>query len=348
MRRVIKTALASYGVSGRVFHAPLIETHPAFELSVICERSQNEAAKRYPDAQIVRSFDELLAIDDIELVVINTPDTTHFEFCKKALQAGKHVVVEKPFVFTVSEGEELIACAKAQNRLLAVFQNRRWDGDFLTVQKILAENKLGRLVEFQSTMPRFRNFIVDNTWKEVPDRHVGLTYNLGAHLIDQALQLFGMPTSLYARIRKMRENSLIDDYFQISLHYPTLEVTLKSSYLMREETPRFAIHGTLGSFVKYGNDPQEESLKAGEIPDSRTFGLDKPMKWGMLHTEIDGKIYRQPVETERGNYMAFYDNMADSILNNEPLLTSADENLKLIAILEACFKSHQENRVVNL
>lgn len=348
MTQKIKTGLASFGLSGRVFHAPLLAVHGAFELTAICERSTQEAAKKYPDAIITRSFDELLNLPDIDLVVVNTPDTTHAEFCRKALLAGKHVVVEKPFVFTVAEGEELVALANRQQRMLAVFQNRRWDCDFLTVQKILENQLLGRVVEFQSTMARFRNYIPANTWKEEPTRHVGLTYNLGPHLIDQALVLFGMPLAVFARINKLRDNSQIDDYFQISLIYPSLEVTLKSSYLMREETPRFAIHGTLGSFIKYGNDPQEESLKNGESPISPGFGADKPMKWGLLHTERDGKPYRQPVETEKGNYAAFYDNIAASVLNNEEPLTSAAENLKLIAILEACLRSNAENRTVFL
>ncbi|MFZ4455798.1 MAG: Gfo/Idh/MocA family oxidoreductase [Bacteroidales bacterium] len=346
--RKIKTAVAAFGMSGKVFHALLIDTHPSFELTAICERSKNEAEHLYPAAKIVKSFDELLAISEIELVIINTPDTTHYEYCKRALLANKHVVVEKPFVFTVAEGEELVTIARERNRRLAVFQNRRWDGDFITIQKILSENSLGRVVEFQSTMPRFRNFIAPNTWKEQPTQHVGLTYNLGPHLIDQAVVLFGFPDAVFARIEKLRDGSQIDDYFQIQLFYPKLEVTLKASYLMREETPRFAIHGTLGSFVKYGLDPQEDALKAGKRPVNKHWGEDKPAKWGVLHTEINGEIVRYPVETEKGNWLAYYDNIAEYILNNAPLLTSAEDNLKLIAILEAAFRSHDENCVVYL
>ncbi|MDD2797499.1 MAG: Gfo/Idh/MocA family oxidoreductase [Bacteroidales bacterium] len=346
--RKIKTGIASFGMSGRVFHAPLLHANPAFELSAICERSKNEASALYPTIKTVNSFAELISIEEIELIIVNTPDTTHYEFCKVALLANKHVVVEKPFVFTVKEGEELISLSKRQNKLLTIFQNRRWDGDFLTVQKIINETRLGRIVEFQSSMQRYRNFVVPNTWKEEANRHVGLTYNLGSHLIDQAIVLFGMPSGIFAQIEKLRDNSQIDDYFQIQLMYPKLVVTLRAGYLMREETPRYTLHGTMGSYVKYGLDPQEEQLKNGTIPVGENWGANDETKWGILHTEENGKIVRQSLKTENGNYNEFYNQVAECILNDAKSPIDATENLKLIAILEAAFLNHEQNRVIFL
>lgn len=245
----IKTGLASYGMSGQVFHAPFISTHPQFELTAIAERSKDLAKERYPQAKIVRGFDELLAIDELELVVVNTPDPTHYEYTRKALEAGKHVVVEKPFTETVEEGKELIALAEQRGLMLCVYQNRRWDADFLTVKDILGKEKIGRVVEFESTFARFRNYIQPNNWKEQAG---GMTYNLGSHLIDQSLQLFGMPEAVFADIAILRTNGVVDDYFVIHLlrpeKNPEVRITLKASYLMCEPEPRFVLHGTEGSY----------------------------------------------------------------------------------------------------
>ena len=187
----IRTGLAAYGMSGRVFHAPFISTNPHFELTAVTERSKELSREKYPDACIVRSFEELIGLEGLDLVVINTPDSTHYEYARRALEAGKHVVVEKPFTTTVAEAEELVALAASRGLTLSVYQNRRWDGDFLTVKEILSKGLLGHLVEFESTFPRYRNFIKPNTWKETGQDGGGLTYNLGAHVIDQAVQLFG-------------------------------------------------------------------------------------------------------------------------------------------------------------
>lgn len=254
----IKTGLAAYGMSGQVFHAPFISTNPHFELTAITERSKNLARERYPQARIVRSFDELLEVDGLELVVVNTPDSSHYEYARRALEAGKHVIVEKPFTQTVEEANELVALAAGKGLTLSVYQNRRWDSDFLTVKEILAKNLIGRLVEFESTFPRFRNFIKQGTWKETGEAGGGMTYNLGAHVIDQAVQLFGMPQAIFADIATLRDNGVVDDYFIIHLLKPSkapdVRITLKASYLMCEREPRFILHGTEGSFVKYGLD----------------------------------------------------------------------------------------------
>ena len=201
---IIKVGLAAYGMSGQVFHAPFISTNPHFELCKIVERSKELSKERYPDATIVRSFEELIKDPAIELIVVNTPDSTHYEYARLALEAGKHVIVEKPFTSTTEEGEELIALAAEKGLMLSVYQNRRWDADFRTVQEIISKGLLGRLVEYESTFARYRNFIKPNTWKETGESGGGLTYNLGSHLIDQAIRLFGMPEAVFADIATMR------------------------------------------------------------------------------------------------------------------------------------------------
>lgn len=243
----IRTGLAAYGMSGRVFHAPFISTNPHFELTAVTERSKELSREKYPDACIVRSFEELIGLEGLDLVVINTPDSTHYEYARRALEAGKHVVVEKPFTTTVAEAEELVALAASRGLTLSVYQNRRWDCDFLTVKQILSKGLLGHLVEFESTFPRYRNFIKPNTWKETGQDGGGLTYNLGAHVIDQAVQLFGMPEAVFADIATLRKDSKVDDYFIIHLLRPSkapeVKITLKSSYLMCASEPRFVLHG---------------------------------------------------------------------------------------------------------
>jgi len=344
----IKTGLASFGMSGSVFHAPLIAAHPAFELTAICERSQNKSSEKYPDARIVRTFEALITDPETELIVVNTPDSTHFDYCKTALEAGKHVVVEKPFVFTVEEGLRLVEIAKVNDRMLSVFQNRRWDGDFLTLKKVIESGQLGRLVEIRSGFQRYRNVPIQGTWKETAYRFVGTTYNLGSHLVDQMVELLGMPQGVFAQIKTLRDRGEVDDYFHILLIYPDVQVSLTAGYLMREETPRFIAHGTLGSFVKYGFDPQEAMLRSGTSPLSPGYGADPVEKYGILHTEIDGKVERKPIETEHGNYLAYYNQVADCIRNGEPTPASAADNLKMIGLLEAAFRSAKEGCIVSV
>lgn len=344
----IITAIASYGMSGSVFHAPFIDVHPGFHLHTIVERSKDNARKRYPSVQIVRSFEEMLRIAEIELVVVNTPDVTHYDYVKAALLAGKHVVVEKPFVFKASEGEELVRLATEKNRLLAVYQNRRWDGDFLTIQDILKKGLLGKVVEFQSAYQRFRNAVQPNTWKERADGRVGLTYNLGSHMIDQAVVLFGKPQAVYADIDCLRENTEVDDYYFIQLIYPEVKVSLRASYLVREETPRYIIHGTIGSYVKYGLDPQEEALKTGTIPTGADWGMEERSQWGTLNTEIKNDHYRGKIETLQGNYRAFYDDIHHALTQGVKPQTNAASVLTVIRIIEAAFESSRTGKQIAL
>jgi len=348
----IKTGIASFGMSGQVFHAPFIGTNPHFQLCTIVERSKELSKERYPDATIVRSVKEMVEDPDIELVVINTPDSTHYEYARMALEAGKHVVVEKPITTEAPQAEELIALSRRKGLMLSAYQNRRWDGDFLTVKDIINTELLGRLVEFESTFARYRNFIKPDTWKETGTSGGGLTYNLGSHLIDQAVQLFGMPEAVYANIATLRTGGMVDDYFHINLLRPQLNpelrITLKASYLMREPEPRFVLHGTLGSYVKHGVDNQEEALLRGENPDQPHWGEEDEQNWGILHTEANGSPLYGRYPTVPGDYNAFYQNIYEHLRLGKPLTSDACYVSNVIRIIEAAYQSAQQQAAVKL
>ena len=333
----IRTGIASYGLSGQVFHAPFIHVHSDFELTAICERSRNLAAERYMGIKTVRSFDELLE-QKIELVIVNTPDPTHYEFCKKALQAGINVVVEKPFVFRYEEAKELTRLAAEKGLLLTVYQNRRFDGDFMTLQKIMASEALGRIVELQSNFQRFRPNLVASTWKEQAGTRVGITYNLCSHLCDQALKLFGEPESVWATMDSQRDGSAIDDYCVMQLKYPGhLRVMLRAGMLIKEEAPRFALHGTKGSYVKFGLDPQENALRnKGAVPAANEWCFETEAEWGMLNTE-EGRV-KYPTVT--GNYMRYYDNIYDCLRNGAKPEVTSRQMLCDVFMLESAFESN--------
>jgi scyllo-inositol 2-dehydrogenase (NADP+) len=340
----IGVGLASYGMSGEVFHAPLLSVHPGFEIVSILERTRSRSRERYPEVQIVRDYHDLLGDDRIDLVVVNIPDRFHYEMAREALEQGKDVILEKPFVLDSREGDELISLAAERGCLLSVFQNRRWDGDFLTVREIMKKGLLGRLVEYEAHFDRFRNYIQENTWKEDPASGTGTLYNLGSHLIDQALVLFGPPEHVNADIRIQRSGGMVDDAFTLWLGYPEVKVTLKASYLVREPGPRYMLHGTEGSFLKYGIDPQEEALKKGDPPGTPGWGTDPPSGWGRLNTEIgphDG-----PYETLPGNYGDFYENIYQTLTGKADLAVTAAQANMVIRVIEAAWESNRTGQRV--
>ena len=342
----VKTALASFGMSGLVFHGPLLYADNCFELSKVLERTKSESVKKYPEVELVRSFDELCNDDSIELIVVNTPDHTHYELCKKALECQKHVVVEKPFTQKYAESLELIELAEKKNLLLTVFQNRRWDGDFLTVKKVVENKLLGRLVSYEAHFDRFRNYIQPDTWKEDSLTGTGTLFNLGSHLIDQALVLFGKPDAVTADIRALRSNSIIDDTFELWLHYPDIRVSLSASYLVREPGPRYTLHGTEGSFLKWGIDPQEGDLKKGTVPGTKGWGEEPESEFGLLNTTLQGKDVKEKLATIPGNYPTFYANLYRAIRHGEKLAVDPYEAAMVTKIIEAAFLSHKEKRAV--
>lgn len=342
----INAAIASFGMSGKVFHGPLLQAHPEFKITKILERKRNDSAEKYPDAMIVRDYNAILEDATIELVVVNTPDHLHFDMCTEALLAGKHVVVEKPFTLRTSDAQKLIRLARERARILTVFQNRRWDGDFLTVKEIISSGRLGRLVDFESHFDRYRKEI-QKSWKD-QSHGTGTLYNLGSHLIDQALQLFGMPNRLFCDSRKLRDGARTDDSYDLFLYYTNHKCLLRSSYLVKEPGPRFILHGTEGSYQKWGIDPQEADLVSGKVPGSDSWGREEESKWGKINTTYKGKTIAGQHPTLPGNYLAFYDNVCQAIRHNEPLLVTASQARNVIRIIEAAYKSSREGQVVSL
>jgi len=343
----VKTAIASYGMSGMVFHAPFLHANPKFKLIKVLERTKNKSVEKYPYVMVVKSFEDILNDSEIELVIVNTPDHTHFDLARRALLAGKHVVVEKPFVQKVKEGEALIRISQEKNRILSVFQNRRWDGDFLTVKKIIEDKALGKIVEFEAHFDRFRNYINTGSWREDVSTGTGTVYNLGSHLIDQALVLFGRPPFITADIRILRPGSRIDDYFNIWFDYSDFKVILKSTYLAKEPGAKFTIHGMNGSFVKFGTDPQEEMLKAGHWPDENNWGKDSEEFYGKLNTTLNNEDINCNIETIPGNYNAYFENIYEAIRKNKELLVTPEQALEVIRIIEIIFRSHKEKRTID-
>jgi predicted dehydrogenase len=346
--KTINAALASYGMSGEIFHAPLLNAHKGFNLYKILERTKNRSPDRYPSANIVRSYEEILTDDKIDLIIVNTPDHYHHEMALQAIKANKHVIVEKPFTLKVQEANELISLSEKTGRLLSVFQNRRWDGDFLTVRKIIDEGLLGRLVEYEAHFDRYRNYLQKESWKEQAASGSGTIYNLGSHLIDQALVLFGMPEAVFADIRSLRHGAEVDDAFTLLFKYPEIKVTLKVSYLVREPGPKFSLHGTHGSFLKWGIDPQEEDLKSGKDPGSPEWGKEPEEYWGIFNTEINGQRYNGKYETLPGNYPAYYDDIYDAILNNRKPGVTAEQGRDVIRVIEAAKESSKTRKEVEL
>lgn len=345
-QRKIRTALLSYGMSGEVFHGPLLEAHAGFEIVTVMQR--NPAKTPRHTYRLVNDYRDILNDDRVDLVVVNTPNDSHYYYALQALQASKHVVVEKPFTVTVQEADELIALAKQQNKMLTVFQNRRWDADFLTVRKVLEAGLLGKLVECEIHYDRYRNYIEANTWKEEAQPGTGILYNLGSHLIDQALVLFGMPRYADARIGVQRPGGRVDDFFDIRLAYDGFLVILKSSYLVREPGPRFILHGTEGSFLKGGIDPQEQALKDKKIPGTPGWGVEEKRWWGKLNTTVGDEHIEGPYETVPGNYLSFYENVYDALVHGVSLAVKAEEARNVILVIEACQESNRKRSALML
>ena len=342
----IITALCSYGMSGLVFHGPLLEVHPGFKVGKILERNRHESKGKHPGAQLVRNFEAILEDPAIELVVVNTPDHLHVDMASRAMQAGKHVVVEKPFTLRTSEADQLIELADKQGVILSVYQNRRWDGVYLTVKEVLASGKLGRLVDFEVHFDRFRNYIKES-WKDQANG-TGTLYNLGSHLIDQTLNLFGMPDRLFCDTRMLRDGALTDDSYDLWLHYPEFKCMLRSSYLVREQGPSFMLHGTDGSFLAWGSDPQERDLKAGLIPGSEGWGVDPEFSHAKINSDFKGQHLEGEYPLLPGNYLAYYDNIHEVIRKGAPLIVTPQQARDVIRVIEAAYESSRKGEVVPL
>ena len=343
----LSVGLIGYGMAGRTFHAPVIQSVPNLRLKKVVERHTNEARKRYPWVEVVPDATALLQDEEIKLVVIATPNISHFDLARQSLKANKHVVVEKPFTTTSGQAQELIDLARQQNKIISVNHNRRWDGDFQTVKKLLEGRLLGRLVEYESHYDRFRNHPRPNAWREEEGAGGGILFDLGSHLIDQAQVLFGVPRMITSDIRVQRDFAKATDSFELLLHYDDLKVTLKAGMLVREQSPRFILHGTEGSFVKYGFDPQEEALKRGFTPSESNWGNEPREQWGKLITQVGGLDLEGQVKTIAGCYQSFYQNIVDAISARAELAVKPEEAMSTIRIIELAIESSEQKRTIH-
>lgn len=343
----IKTALCSFGMSGRLFHAPFIHTHPGFQLYGVLERTKNLAEELYPDIKTFRSLDALVSDDKVDLVIVNTPNIMHFDFAQQALLAGKHVVVEKPFTIIATEAEQLINIAEHAHLKLTVYQNRRYDSDFKTIRKILSEGTLGKLVEVEFRFDRFKEELSPKKHKEIPVPGTGSLYDLGAHLIDQALSLFGWPNKIFADIGRVRAETQVDDYFELLLFYPACRVRLKSNYLAREPVPEYMLHGKNGSFIKKRTDRQEELLNLGHMPDEENWAVEPPEDYGLLHVNSGEIKIKERIKSVRGNYMEFYEQLYRAIRLNDSVPVPPSEALQVIRLIEFAYKSHDQGCIIS-
>mgnify|MGYP004701203293 CR=1 FL=1 len=348
MRNSIKTAISSFGMSGLVFHGPLLKVNPDFEVINVLERTKSISRNLFPEAKIVRSYSEILENNEVELVIVNTPDKFHYEMAKQAILHGKHIIVEKPVTLRSDEANELVNLASEKGVVFTVYQNRRWDGDFRTVQKVLTENKIGRLVEFESHYDRYRTQITPDTWKEEGDEYAGVLYNLGSHMVDQVYVLFKKPKAVTAHLKIIRTGGIVTDYYDIRLEYENFAALLKCSYLVKKPGPRYILHGEFGTFYKSGIDPQEEMLKAGNLPVGDNWGTEPPAEWGTLFYEKDSTDCQEIIETLPGNYNIFYNNVFNAVRNGAELFVKPDEAVEVLKILEACIQSNREKRTILL
>jgi scyllo-inositol 2-dehydrogenase (NADP+) len=342
LAEIIRVGLAGFGVAGRTFHAPVIRAVPGLRLTSIVQRRGNTARETYPDVRAVPSVDELLADEAIRLVVIATPNASHYPLAMQCLLAGRDVVVDKPFTTTSSEAQELDELARSKGRVLSVYQNRRWDGDFLTVQRLIGSGDLGRLAVFESHYDRYRLARRPGAWREAAGPGSGVLFDIGSHLVDQALTLFGMPEAIAADVRIERDDAVVDDAFDIMLRYPKLRVLLRATMLACAPGPRFVLNGTLGTYIKYGMDPQEDALKAGTTPGIGGWGEEDETHWGTLTLSGETETLRRALRTEVGDYRQFYANVRDAISGRAPLIVTAEQATRVIRLLELARESSKQ------
>jgi predicted dehydrogenase len=332
---MIEVGLVGFGLAGRAFHAPVIRAVPGLHLAAIVQRSGTEGAEKYPDVRIVRNLDELLSIAEIRLVVIATPNDTHFAIARQCLAAGRDVVVDKPFTTTLEEAVSLAQLAKDTGRLLTVYQNRRYDGDFRAIRKLVADGTLGRIVRFETSYDRFRPQLKPGAWRETSRPGSGILFDIAPHLIDHALVLFGLPEAVTADVRIEREHAAANDAFDITLHYSKgMRAVLRSSILAAAPRPRFVLLGTQGSFVKQSFDPQEANLRRGYIPVDTAWGAEPQENWGVLTVPVGDSFERRRVPSAACDYRDYYSNVRDALLGNAKLAVSPEWALDVMRMLE--------------
>jgi scyllo-inositol 2-dehydrogenase (NADP+) len=348
MIRVIKTGICSYGMSGKLFHAPFIHAHPGYELTAIVERHHHDSKERYPDTILYRSVEELCANNEIELIIVNTPTHLHFEQAKLVLQAGKNMVIEKPFAVTVQEAEELTALAKKNKLFISVYQNRRYDGDYRAVKEVVQQNLLGEIREVEIRYDRYRPAFGGKPHKEGAMRGAGIIYDLSPHLVDQAIQLFGFPEAVFADLIKMRDDVAVPDYFEILFYYNRLRVRLKATCIARESTYAYTLHGMKGSFLQQRSDMQESELLAGRKPTMTNWCPAPTAPDGILHTEINGEAIRKETTSQAGSYMGYYDDVYKALTGQGINPVPPEDGIRNMKIIEAALQSAAEKRIVEV
>jgi scyllo-inositol 2-dehydrogenase (NADP+) len=342
----IRVGVVGYGMAAQVMHLPFITTMREYQLVSVLERHNTHSKTKYPFVNIVKDIDEMLLDDSLDLVVITTPNDTHFPYAEKALLAGKHVALEKPFTNTLEEAAAVVELSKQSGKTLSVFHNRRYVGDFLTMEKILREKLLGETLEYEGHFDRYRAEAKPNAWREENKPGSGILYDLGSHLIDQALYLFGIPKTITADIRRQRPHAKVDDYFDLRLDYGSMKVILKSSMLVREPGPRYMIHGTKGSFLKSFEDPQEALLKTGVLPNIPHWGEEPKDCWGLIHTEIEGKIIRENYPTLKGSFGYYYLNLYKTLAEGMPLRERPEHGYNTICMISLAIESNRKKATI--
>ncbi|MFI8688175.1 oxidoreductase [Rossellomorea sp. NPDC077527] len=342
----IKVGLAGYGFSGQSFHRPLLSHLKEFQIEAVLSSNEEKVLNDIEGTTVVSSLEELLQ-KDIELVVITTPNHLHYSMIKQSLLSGKHVIVEKPFVTNSKEGEELLALAKEKGLHLSVFHNRRWDADFLTIQQLLKQEALGQIYTYEAHFDRFRPAIKDR-WKENKIEGAGVLYDLGSHLLDQALTLFGKPHWVQADVFPQRNPDKAEDYFLITLGYDVLRVQLYSRSIVLDPGPRYQVHGLKGSYVKHGMDRQEDDLKAGKNPLSEEWGMEDEENWGVLTTISGDDVTSEVIPSEKGDYTQYYLGVYGALREDKPLPVGPEDALQVIKLIEACKESAENGRVITM
>jgi scyllo-inositol 2-dehydrogenase (NADP+) len=338
----IPVGLIGYGFGGSIFHAPLIRAVPDLKLAAVVTSQRERVGHDLPGVAVVATTQELLADPSMTLVVVASPSTTHFEVARAALEAGKHVVIDKPFAGTVREADFLIDLAAARKLFLSVYQNRRWDGDFLTVKRLIQDGSLGELFHYEAHFDRFR-LDIRTGWRETGGRGSGILYDLGAHLIDQAVYLFGLPQSVTADVFAQRHGAVAPDYFHLALEYRKMRAILHGATVVKAPGPHFAVHGDKGSFLKYGMDPQEDALKAGKRPGDEGWGLDDPAAYGEF-TSAEGAKHK--IETLPGGYENYYRQVAEALLHGGQVPVDPAGSRDGLVVIEAALRSAAERRTI--
>lgn len=342
----VKVGLIGYGLAGRYFHGPLIRA-AGMEVITVATSRKADVGSDFPQARIVRSPEEAIGAADTDLVVIATPNDVHAELAIAALGAGKHVVVDKPFTVTSGEADRVIAAAEKAGRKLSVYQNRRWDADFLTLKHLLAAGTLGEVHTFESRIDRYRPEVPER-WRDQVGLGTGLLYDLGPHLIDQALQLFGQPDWVEAEVMRQRNGAVVDDAFHLRLGKGELRINLSASALVADGRLRYAVHGNRGSFVKNGLDVQEPQLRAGGMPGDPDFGIEPSVQWGLLTAQENGELRSRPIESRPGRYLSFYEIMRRAIEEDGPVPVDPRDARAGIALIEAAFRASEAGKRIPL